>query len=88
MWPTLMVRATAQVVDRVATFLVDLLHDRDRARVALIGHVATRWALDHLLIGVPLEDLVRAQFDWRAGWSYTLPSGWTPGMDAKQRGAT
>jgi broad specificity phosphatase PhoE len=77
-----------QVVDRVATFLVDLLHDRDGARVALIGHAATRWALDHLLIGVPLEDLVRAQFDWREGWSYTVPSGWAPGVDAKQRGAT
>jgi hypothetical protein len=37
----------------------------------VIGHVATRWALDHLR-GVPLEQLVVAPFDWRPGWEYVL----------------
>lgn len=65
-----------QAVARVAGFLADLAGDRDGERVLLIGHVATRWALDHFLAGVPLERLVGAPFDWREGWSYTLPSGW------------
>ena len=38
----------------------------------LIGHVATRWALDHTLLGMPLETLVEAPFAWQEGWEYTL----------------
>jgi broad specificity phosphatase PhoE len=35
-----------QVVTRVAGFLEELARDRDRGRVLLVGHTATRWALD------------------------------------------
>jgi broad specificity phosphatase PhoE len=66
-----------QVVGRVASFLADLARDWDGARVLFIGHAATRWALDHLLTEVALERLVSAPFDWRPGWSYALPAGWT-----------
>jgi broad specificity phosphatase PhoE len=66
-----------QVVGRVASFLADLARTWDGARVLIIGHAATRWALDHLLTGVALERLVSTPFDWREGWSYALPSGWT-----------
>lgn len=38
----------------------------------IIGHVATRWAFDHFLNGIPLEDLIIAKFDWREGWEYIL----------------
>lgn len=38
----------------------------------IIGHVATRWALDQRLGGVPLEDLVTSGFAWQEGWEYTL----------------
>jgi 2,3-bisphosphoglycerate-dependent phosphoglycerate mutase len=65
-----------QVVDHVGSFLADLAQNWDGARVLIIGHSATRWALDHLLNGVPLEHLVSAPFGWYEGWSYTLPSGW------------
>jgi alpha-ribazole phosphatase/probable phosphoglycerate mutase len=68
-----------QVVARMAGLLVDLARDRDGERALLIGHTATRWALDHLLTGIPLEDLVDAPFGWREGWTYTLPSGWSLG---------
>jgi broad specificity phosphatase PhoE len=62
-----------QVVERVEAFLDDLAEgtDREAGRVLLIGHSATRWALDHLLGGTPLEELV-GPFDWRPGWSYSL----------------
>jgi broad specificity phosphatase PhoE len=59
------------VVERVRDFLDDLASKHDGARVVVIGHSATRWALDHLLTGPPLEDLV-GPFEWQEGWVYTL----------------
>jgi 2,3-bisphosphoglycerate-dependent phosphoglycerate mutase len=38
----------------------------------IIGHVARRWALDHVVGGVPLEALIDASFEWREGWEYEL----------------
>ncbi len=61
-----------QVVVRVKSFLDDLSPHFDEARVLLISHAAPRWALEHLLHGVPLEDLVAAPFEWQEGWSYRL----------------
>jgi len=60
------------VVERVRSFLIDLAHAWDGARVLVIGHSATRWALDHLLLGIPLADVVAAPFEWREGWDYTV----------------
>ena len=61
-----------EAVERAASLLRDLAATRDGQRVLLIGHSATRWALDHLLGGVPLERLVAGPFDWREGWEYRL----------------
>lgn len=60
------------VVARTASFLADLARERDGERVALVGHAANRWALDHLLKGERLEELVVAPFAWRPGWEYVL----------------
>jgi 2,3-bisphosphoglycerate-dependent phosphoglycerate mutase len=57
---------------RVAGFLGDLSSRWQDRRVLIIGHVATRWALDHYLGGVPLEDLAGRDFSWQEGWEYTL----------------
>lgn len=65
-----------QVVARVASFLEELAHDVDEARVIVVGHSATRWALDHLLTGTALHELVAAPFAWQEGWSYALPTAW------------
>jgi hypothetical protein len=51
----------------VGRFLADVPPCR---RVPVIGHVATRWAFDHLMNGVPLEQLLTADFGWREGWEY------------------
>jgi alpha-ribazole phosphatase/probable phosphoglycerate mutase len=59
-------------VARVASFLDDFPDGCAGERVLLIGHTATRWALDHLLDGRPLEQVVTAPFDWREGWEYDL----------------
>ncbi len=65
-----------QVVDRVASLLEEVARGPDGATVVLIGHSATRWAIEHLLEGTALEELVDAPFAWREGWLYTLPWGW------------
>jgi broad specificity phosphatase PhoE len=59
-------------VERMRSFLYDLARAWDGSRVLLIGHSATRWALDHLVDGVPLDHLVAAPFEWQEGWEYVL----------------
>ncbi len=61
-----------QVVTRVQSFLHDLPSLFNEARVMVVGHVATRWALDHLLEGVPLPELVDAPSRGQEGASYYL----------------
>lgn len=61
-----------QAVARVGRFLSDLPLRWEGRRVLLIGHVATRWGLDHLIGAIPLEDLVAADFAWQPGWEYLL----------------
>jgi alpha-ribazole phosphatase/probable phosphoglycerate mutase len=61
-----------QAIARVERVLPDLLWRWDGGRVLVIGHVATRWALEHRLNGVPLAELVEAEFHWREGWEYRL----------------
>jgi len=62
-----------QAATRVQSFIADLLARWSGQRVLVIGHVATRWGFDHLLLGTPLEELARRQFDWQPGWEYTTP---------------
>jgi 2,3-bisphosphoglycerate-dependent phosphoglycerate mutase len=62
-----------QAVQRVGRFLPDLALRWNGARVLVIGHVATRWAFDHVLNGEPLETLIASDFAWREGWEYWLP---------------
>jgi 2,3-bisphosphoglycerate-dependent phosphoglycerate mutase len=65
-----------QAVDRVARFLDDLPTRWAGCRVLVIGHTATRWALDNRLAGADLEELVRAPFEWQEGWEYVYdPKG-------------
>jgi broad specificity phosphatase PhoE len=61
-----------QVVDRMRDFLSVAVREWPGASVVLIGHSATRLALDHLLLGIPLEDLVIANVEWQPGWSYVV----------------
>lgn len=61
------------VVSRIRDFLDDLSRDYNGKRVVIIGHSATRWALDVLLSGKALPDIVSALFGWQEGWRYLLP---------------
>jgi hypothetical protein len=48
------------------------MRDRDGERVLVIAHSANRWAIQHLLHGTPLADVIEAPFDWQPGWEYVL----------------
>ena len=60
------------VVARVGEFVRELVPFEGR-RILIVGHSATRWALEHLLNGVPLERLVDARDPWQEGWIYRTP---------------
>ncbi len=64
----------ADVVDGVRCFLDELRRDWAGRRVLIVGHSATRWALQHLVEGTPLEELVDAPFAWKPGWEFVLPA--------------
>ena len=59
-------------VARVGRFVDDLPLRWAGARVLVIGHIATRWAFEHRLRGVALEDLVAEAFEWCPGWAYVV----------------
>jgi 2,3-bisphosphoglycerate-dependent phosphoglycerate mutase len=48
------------------------LDDLPDGRVVVVGHVATRWALDQRVDGRTLEELAAEDFAWRPGWEYRL----------------
>jgi broad specificity phosphatase PhoE len=58
--------------DRVRRVLTDLPTRWAGQRVLIIGHVATRWALERFLKGNDLQDLASKEFVWQEGWEYFL----------------
>ena len=70
--PSRAARATGRSSSAREGFLNDLFPELDGSRVLLIAHSANRWALQHLLLGAPLEEVVGAPFDWQEGWEYAL----------------
>jgi alpha-ribazole phosphatase/probable phosphoglycerate mutase len=62
----------SQVVFRVQSFLRDLSPRFENERIVVVGHSATQWALQHLLEGTLLSELVDGSFRWQPGWLYTL----------------
>jgi alpha-ribazole phosphatase/probable phosphoglycerate mutase len=62
------------VLAAMAAFLREVIRDWNGRRLLLIGHSATRWALDALINHERLEDLVDAPFSWRPGWEYAIPN--------------
>ena len=61
-----------QATQRVRRALDDLNDRWSACRILVIGHMATRWALEHYVNGVPLEDLAREELVWQPGWEYLL----------------
>jgi 2,3-bisphosphoglycerate-dependent phosphoglycerate mutase len=61
-----------QATERVGWFLRDVPLRWDGQRILVIGHVSTRWGLEHWLRGVPLEELAAEHFQWQEGWEYQV----------------
>jgi broad specificity phosphatase PhoE len=61
-----------QAAERVAGFLDELRRERDGERVLVIGHSATRLALEVVAHGRRLEEVMAARFVWQPGWTYLL----------------
>jgi alpha-ribazole phosphatase/probable phosphoglycerate mutase len=53
------------VVQRVRDFLSEVLRTYDGLTIVIIGHRATRYALEYWCADVSLEDIVRAPWEWR-----------------------
>ena len=62
------------VVVRTRELLDEIRRDWDGRRVLLVAHSANRWALQHLLEGRDLHELVVGDFDWQPGWEFVLDS--------------
>jgi alpha-ribazole phosphatase/probable phosphoglycerate mutase len=62
-----------EAIARCGRVLRDLPTRWDGRRVLVIGHVATRLALDHVIGGVPIDEALTADFAWQPeGWTYRL----------------
>jgi broad specificity phosphatase PhoE len=61
-----------QAVERVAGFLDELRRERDGERILVIGHSATRLALEVVASGRELEEVMASPFVWQPGWEYVL----------------
>jgi broad specificity phosphatase PhoE len=71
------------VVGRTAAFLNDLLAREDPGRVLVVAHSANKVALDHLLLGMDLRELVPRPMDWQPGWEYLVPTDWRAPTSAR-----
>ena len=60
------------VVRATEGFLRGHVSDWDGRRVLIIAHSANLWALQVLLGGARLRDLVVAPIDWQPGWFFTF----------------
>ncbi|WP_344212185.1 histidine phosphatase family protein [Kribbella sancticallisti] len=61
-----------EVLELTRSWLDDVKRWYGERRLLVVAHSANRWALQHLLTDVPLEELVDAPFDWRPGWVYEI----------------
>lgn len=61
-----------QVVAEMAGFLREVMDEWQGDLVLVVSRSANRWALQNLLDGTPLEELVDAPFEWRPGWEYSI----------------
>ena len=61
----------AEAVARVGAVLDDVSRRWPGARVLIVGHMSSYWALEHRCHGLPLASIGQP-FDWQLGWEYDL----------------
>lgn len=60
------------VVARTRSLILDVRTQWGRKRVLWVGHSANRWALQHIVQGQDLADLVDVDFAWLPGWEFVI----------------
>ena len=60
------------VVARTRAFVDAIGRRHDGGRVLVVAHSANRLALDHLVHGRDLNELIGEPFEWQPGWEYEL----------------
>lgn len=61
-----------QALERMKSFLKDLIKNYDGKKVMVIGHRATQYGLENIINGKSLEEIISAPWAWQPGWEYTL----------------
>lgn len=59
-------------VARLRGWLAEVAGERRHGTVLLIGHRVTWYALEHLLAGRDLRDVIAQPLQWQPGWRYEL----------------
>jgi broad specificity phosphatase PhoE len=57
---------------RMKSFLDDLKKNYEGKRVMIIGHRATQYGLENIILGKPLEEVIPTPWSWQPGWTYIL----------------
>ena len=62
------------VVQRVGSFLQDVLHEYDGKTIVVIGHRATKYGLEYWRSSDTLEEIVNKKWEWRdvPVWCYEV----------------
>jgi broad specificity phosphatase PhoE len=61
-----------QTTAKMKSFLDDLAKNYDEKKVMIIGHRATQYGLENLILNKPLEEVIPAPWSWQPGWEYEL----------------
>lgn len=61
-----------QTTERMRSFLEEIKRRCNNRRIMIIGHRATQYALENLIKGIPLEEVIPAPWKWQPGWKYEL----------------
>lgn len=61
-----------QTTKRMKEFLDDLLENYDERTVMIIGHRATQYGLENIILGKTLEEIISTPWKWQPGWKYLL----------------
>lgn len=62
----------ADVAERVRAFLDDVRAKHESGTIVIVAHRAPHYALEHLLNGRDLAEVVTGEWAWQPGWVYEL----------------
>lgn len=61
-----------QGMQRMKSFLKELIKKYDGKRVIIIGHRVTQYGLEYWIKGLGLKEIISAPWQWQPGWEYKL----------------